>query len=103
MLNYLIAQMAQATPPPTPKCGVCGAESVAVDSARRYYCAVHLEQEKARRRAVASAAWIEQAFRLTKPELRKKLYRALSTVFHPDVGGEEDSMKVLNAVYERFS
>jgi hypothetical protein len=48
--------------------------------------------------------WLEAAFIAVGDKAqRQKLYRALSQVFHPDVGGDERLMKALNAAKERFT
>jgi hypothetical protein len=48
--------------------------------------------------------WLEAMFiAIGDKAQRQKLYRALATVFHPDVGGDERLMKALNAAKERFT
>ncbi len=49
-----------------------------------------------------ATAWLTAAFRAAgDAERRKRLYRALATIFHPDVGGDVRIMQALNAFQER--
>lgn len=60
-------------------------------------------EEYNRNAAIARAAnWITAAFYACPVDQRQKLYRSLAAIFHPDTGGDERVMQVLNAVKERF-
>jgi hypothetical protein len=55
------------------------------------------------RLAIAGADhWLMGAFHAVPDEARGKLYRALATAFHPDVGGDPALMVALNAARERY-
>lgn len=86
-------------PPPAPRCSHCGRETLdrlVNDDDRKPCC----------RRCVlvrGAPKWLRAAFlALANPPAQQRLYRALASVFHPDVGGDERLMQALNAAKEEF-
>lgn len=79
-----------------PRCS-CGELARFADREGRYQCG--------RCAAIAKAEmWLEASFLACRNAgERSRLYRALSTIYHPDAGGDERLMKALNAVKERFA
>src|ERR1700685_4342644 len=88
---------------PSPQCNVCGAHpTMRSHPDNKLWCAVHFEIENRRVAILQASKWLEAAFVATSKDRRKKLFRALSSVFHPDAGGDQALMIALNAVHERF-
>ena len=83
-----------------PRCA-CGAVAAIRGQDGRLFCALCFEAAQ-REAAIAQAtAWLTAAFRAAgDAERRKRLYRALATIFHPDVGGDVRIMQALNAFQE---
>ena len=81
--------------PPQPRCSGCGQSPHRKAPDGKLWC---------NRCFCIEAA--EEVFTLllsaTDPAARSRVYRALSTAFHPDAGGDERLMVALNLVYERF-
>lgn len=91
-------------PQQVPHCIVCGQVAVMrTHPDNRFWCGVHFAEIKREIDARANGAIqasIEAIFAATNPDLRKRLYRALAAVWHPDAGGDAALMVALNAVSE---
>jgi hypothetical protein len=87
-------------PQHVPQCGSCGNPATVRANDGHLFCAAHWDVERRRMEndmCMNGMAWL---FRVVKPESRKKLYRALASVVHPDAGGSHELMTALNAVAE---
>lgn len=83
-------------PPPTPRCHACsGPAQRQTAPDRKLWCARCLAADQA-------ATIFEILFQAATTEQRARLYRSLSAVYHPDVGGDVRIMQALNAVKDRF-
>jgi len=81
-------------PPPIFECGVC--------HARTPTCFQHPQTnvqhcQPCWNKAILYNA-MENLLRTVPLPLRRKVYRALASIFHPDAGGDEELMKTLNAI-----
>jgi hypothetical protein len=86
-----------------PQCGKCTTATATIRTKNGALWCRACHDEALRQAEIAHApAWLEAAFRATRADRRKRLYRALSTVFHPDAGGDPMLMVALNAVHEKF-
>lgn len=47
-------------------------------------------------------SWAESMFLALNPALAEKAYKQLIRVLHPDAGGSEDAMKILNVARDRW-
>jgi hypothetical protein len=96
----------QSAPPP-PACGKCGQPATRqTHPDGRLWCEPCFEPIKreidARKNGGIQAS-VAAIFEATKPEHRKKLYRALAAVWHPDAGGDAALMVALNAVSDTIA
>lgn len=48
-------------------------------------------------------SWADDMFEAMTPEQAKAAYKKLSTVLHPDLGGDAEMMKLINVAYGRVS
>lgn len=84
-----------------PRCA-CGAVAAIRGQDGRLFCALCFEAAQREAPIEQATAWLAMAFRAAGgPERRKRLYRALAAIFHPDVGGDVRLMQALNAFQER--
>jgi len=89
-------------------CSVCGQPATKQTRPdNRLWCEAHFAEVKRaidERNAKAGMATILEAiFAATRPDMRKKLYRALAAVWHPDAGGDAALMTALNAINEKLA
>lgn len=82
-------------PPPPPSCGECRAPAQRRTPDGRLWCTRCIALENA-------SEVFELLFAAAPVSQRARLYRSLAAVFHPDIGGDERIMQVLNAVKERY-
>lgn len=75
---------------------------------RIFYGAVEVIDKQSRRYETprtplkaGTGDWAAQLFASTPKELHEKIYRALSRVLHPDVGGDTEAMKALNIANDK--
>lgn len=78
-----------------PACNVCGkAADRQTMPDKRLWCNRCL--------LARSREYFETLFGAVAPDQRARLYRALASVFHPDVGGDERIMRLLNDLKEQI-
>lgn len=51
---------------------------------------------------VGSTDWVKELFATVPKAHVQRVYRALASAFHPDVGGDAETMKRINAAYGRI-
>jgi hypothetical protein len=99
------ATLGPAPLPPT--CCRCSSPPVAqTHPDSRLWCGVHFVEIKREIDALAKSgiqASVEAIFAATRQDRRKRLYRALAAVWHPDAGGDAALMVALNAASEKIA
>jgi len=54
-------------------------------------------------RSTGASPWAEQLFAAVGPDRAESVFKALTRVLHPDVGGDTELMKELNAAREKVA
>lgn len=49
----------------------------------------------------SGSSWADDMFNAMSPALAEKVYKKLSTVLHPDLGGDTELMKLINVAHDK--